>query len=96
MDIDFWDCFGRKKQYLAFWDCFRRENQIKIVINQVFPKKTLVIKMMNIPGQGAGGFVGRAGNSNSFLEDYFATVRNILMILGRIIEQFRAECHIQE
>ena len=32
--------------------------------------------------------------SFSFREHYSATVRNILMILGRIIEQ--AECHIQE
>ena len=88
MDINFLDCFRRKKQDLAFWDCFRRENQIKIFINQVFPRKTLVIKMMNIHGRAgwSDGLVGRAGNSNSFLEDNSATVRNILMIPGRIID----------
>ena len=33
--------------------------------------------------------------SFSFREHYSATVRNILMILGRI-EQVNTECHIQE
>ena len=32
----------------------------------------------------------------SFLEHNFATVCNIFMILGRIIEQVIAECHVQE
>ena len=33
--------------------------------------------------------------SNYFFSNT-ATVRNILMILGRIIEQVRAECRVQE
>ena len=32
----------------------------------------------------------------SFLEYNFATIRNILMVHGRIIEQVNVECHIQE
>ena len=32
----------------------------------------------------------------SFSEQKFATVSNILMLLGRIIEQVSVECHIQE
>ena len=31
-----------------------------------------------------------------FPEHKSATVRNILMVLGRIIEQISAECHMQE
>ena len=38
--------------------------------------------------------VGRAGVNNSFTEP--DSVRNILMILGRILGQVRAECRIQE
>ena len=32
----------------------------------------------------------------SFSEHNFATVWNILMVLGRIIEQVSMECHVQE
>ena len=39
---------------------------------------------------------GRAGFNNSFPKHNSATVRNILKILGRIIEQVSAECRIQE
>ena len=34
--------------------------------------------------------------SFSFLEHNFVTIRNILMILGRIIEQVNMECRVQE
>ena len=47
--------------------------------NQVFRRKNLVIKMLNVGG--------RAGVDNSFPEHNSATIRNILMILGRIIVQ---------
>ena len=40
--------------------------------------------------------VGRAGVNNSFPEYNFATVENILVILGRIIEQVSTECRVQE
>ena len=58
------------------------------IINQVFRRKNLVIKMMNVGG--------RADVNNSFLEHNSATVRNILTILGRIIEQVNTECRVQE
>ena len=61
-------------------------------MNQVFRKKTLVIKIMNVDGR-TGGW---AGVNNSFPENNSATVSNILMILGRIIEQVNVECRIQE
>ena len=48
--------------------------------------------MMNV-----GGWVGgRAGVNNSFPEHNYATVRNILTILGRIIEQVNTEYCVQE
>ena len=34
--------------------------------------------------------------SFSFLEHNFVTIRNILMILGRIIEQVNMECRVQK
>ena len=36
------------------------------------------------------------GVNNLFPEHNPATVRNILMILGRIIEQVNTECRVQE
>ena len=57
-------------------------------INQVFRRKNLVIKTMNVGG--------RAGVNNSFPEHNSASVRNILTILGRIIEQVNMECRVQE
>ena len=54
----------------------------------LFRSKNLVIKMMNVGGRA----VGRAGFNSLFLEHNSATVRNILMILGRIIEQDSTEC----
>ena len=39
--------------------------------------------------------VGPAGVNNSFPEHNSATVRNILMILGRIIKQLSEECRIK-
>ena len=59
-------------------------------INQVFRRKILVIKMMNVGGGG-----GR-GRQQYFPEHNSATVRNILTILGRIIEQVDTECRVQE
>ena len=53
----------------------------------------MVIKMMNV---GGGRAVGRAGVNKSCPELNSAIVRNILIILGRIIEQVRAECLVQE
>ena len=41
-----------------------------------------------------GGWAGR--HQISFPEHNSATVRNILMLLGRIIEQVNAECSMQE
>ena len=55
--------------------------------NQVFRRKNLVIKMMNVGGWGV---------NNSSPEHSSATVRNILTILGRIIEQVNKECRVQE
>ena len=40
--------------------------------------------------------IGRPVVDNSFPEHNSATVKNILMILGRNIEQVSAECRIQE
>ena len=51
-------------------------------------RKNLVITMMNVGG--------RAGVNNSFPEHNSETVRNILTILGRIIEQVNTECRKQE
>ena len=51
--------------------------------NQVLQRKTLVIKMMN-----AGGHQNLVSGANS------ATVRNILMVLCRIIEQVIALCGV--
>ena len=45
--------------------------------------------MMNDGGRGAGGW---AGVNNSFPEHNSATIRDILMGLGRIIAQVNAEC----
>ena len=58
-----------------------------VIINQVFQPKTLVIKM-------AGGWaVSQVGSVNiSFRKHNSATLRNILMVLGRIIEQVNADC----
>ena len=46
---------------------------------------------MNVGGWGAGG-----GVYNSFPEHNSATVRNILTILGMIIEQVNTESRVQE
>ena len=55
--------------------------------------ETLVVKMMNVGGRARGWLgVGRAGVNISFAEHIYATVRNILMVLGRIIEQVNADC----
>ena len=48
--------------------------------------------MMNVDGRA----VGRSGVNNSFPEQNSATVRYILMLLGKFIEQVSAECRIQE
>ena len=62
-------------------------------IYQVFQRKTLVIKMMKVGGAGVavGGWAGRR---QQFVSR--ATVKNILMILARIVKQVSAECRIQE
>ena len=52
------------------------------ISNELFRRKTLVIKMINVGGRA----VGRAGVNNSFPEHNSAIIRNILTILGRIIE----------
>ena len=65
---------------------------IRFFFNQVFLRKNLVIKVMNVGGRA----VGRVGVNNSFPEHNSATVRNILMTLGRIIEQVSAEGRVQE
>ena len=61
------------------------------IVNQVFQRKTLVIKMMNVGRQAGRRVVGRTGVNNSFLEQNSTTVRNIFMIFGRVIEQDSAE-----
>ena len=71
---------------LATWIDNKVENMH--IVNQVFRRKTLVNKMMNVGG--------RAGVNNSFPEHNSATVRNILTILGRIKEQVNTECRVQE
>ena len=62
------------------------------IFNKVFRRKTLVIIMMNVGGRA----VCRAGVNNSFPEHNSATVRNISMILDRIIEKVSIECRVQE
>ena len=60
---------------------------------QIFQQKNLVIKMMDIGVLGGGGWaVGWVGFIISFPEHKFATLRNILMVLGRIIEQVSVDC----
>ena len=54
-----------------------------VFVNQVFQWKTLVIKMMNVSGL-AGGRL--------FPEHNSATVRNILMVLVRTVEQVNVNC----
>ena len=51
-------------------------------------------QIINNKKSAGGRAVGRAGVP--FLEHNSATVGNILMILGRIIEQVRAKCRVQE
>ena len=51
-------------------------------IDQVFHRKTLVIKMMNVGGRA----IGLLRVNILFPEHNYATVRNILMVLGRIIK----------
>ena len=51
-----------------------------------------IIKMMNVGGREGG----RAGVNNSVPEHNSTTIRNILTILGRIIEQVNTKCRIQE
>ena len=48
--------------------------------------------MMNVGGRTGG----RAGVNNSFPEHNSATIRNILSILGRVIEHVNTECRVQE
>ena len=52
--------------------------------NHVFHRKTRVIKMMNVDGQAVVNI--------SFPE----IVRNILIVLGRILDQVNAECSVRE
>ena len=64
---------------------YRQESQILNVLllslsNQVFQWKALVIKMMNVSWR------------ISFPEHNSATVTNILMVHGRIIEQVNVDC----
>ena len=41
--------------------------------------------------------VGRAGNVNIWIPEHnSATIRNILKVKGRIIEQVSGECQVQE
>ena len=57
-----------------------------------FRRKNLVIEMVNV-----GSRVDRrTGVNNLFPEHNSTTVRNILTILGRIIEQVNTECRVQE
>ena len=63
-----------------------------LLINQVSLRKTLVIKMMNVSVRA----VGRAGVNISFPEHNSETGRNILMVLGRIIERAIANCRCEE
>ena len=58
------------------------------IFNPVFQRRALVIKMMNVGGR----VFGRAGVNVSFPKHNSATIRNILMVLGRIIEQVNANC----
>ena len=51
---------------------------------------------MNVGGRAGGQAGGLAGVNNMFLEHNSATVIDILIGLGRIIEQVNAECCIQE
>ena len=67
----------------TFLDCL-----FVLFINQAFRRKNLIIKMMNVGG--------RVGVNNSFPEHNSATVRNIVTMLGRIIEQVNTDCRIQE
>ena len=53
-----------------------------------FPRKTLVIKKMKVSGL--------AGISISLPEHNTATVRNIVMVHDRIIEEVSVDCHMQE
>ena len=62
-----------------------------LLINQVSLRKTLVIKMMNVSVRA----VGRAGVNISFPEHNSESGRNILMVLGRIIEQAIANCRCE-
>ena len=63
-----------------------------IIINQVFRRKTLVIKMMNVGREGGGGGWGGWSVAYNLLPEHnSATIRNILLIFGRIIEQVNAE-----
>ena len=72
------------------------EIQANPVINQVFRRKTQVIKIMNVGGCGGGGgggwAVSREGVNILFPEHSSATLGNILMVLGNIIEQVSADC----
>ena len=60
-----------------------------VIINRVFCWKTLVIKMMNV-GARLGGWPGRRQHLVS--KNNSATVRNILMVLVRIIEKVNVDC----
>ena len=65
---------------------------IDSIFNQVFQRKILVIKMMNV-----GGRVGWWAGVNHWFPEYnSAAVKNILTILGRIIEQVNMQCRIRE
>ena len=82
------DC-SEKPVHVAFLAIkyFTTDRAFKVLIseyfNQVFHRKTPVIKIMNVGGRA----VGRASVNISFPEHNSATVSDILMILGMIIGQ---------
>ena len=57
------------------------------LFHHIFQRKTLVTKMMDIRGRASGWSRGQTGVNISFPKHTSATVRNILMALGRIIQR---------
>ena len=51
---------------------------------------------MNVGGWARERLDGRAGVNISFPEHNSATLKNVLMVFGRIIDQVSAKCHMQE
>lgn len=66
----------------------RRQLSVTYYFKFILPRfsrwKTLVIKMMKVCGRTAGGF---AGVNISFSEHILATVRNIVMVFGKVVDQ---------